>query len=310
MSHPLRFGLMLPQGSASWAQTVEVAQAADEHGFHSIHCVDHFVGIPMDTTPCLEGWTEIAALAGVTRRVRLGHLVLCVSYRSPALLAKMAATLDVISSGRMIVGLGAGWHSGEYEQYGYEFPPIGVRLGQLGETLAILRSMWTAERTTITGRHFSIRDAACFPKPVQARLPILIGGGGEKVLLKHVARHADIWNNLGVSHRDVAEKRKVLDAHCRMVGRDPAEIVTSQQCLAAISTDRAEAARRSESIVRALGFLDAAPELALLGTPDEIRGRVDANRALGVTSFIMTLGRKTEPEDVRLFGREVIAAFA
>ena len=310
MTHPIRFGVMLPQWGATWSRAVEVAQAADEAGFESVHCVDHLVGFPMDTLPGLESWTEISAIAAVTRRVRLGHLVLCVSFRSPALLAKMAATLDVISNGRMILGLGAGWYAGEYEQYGYAFPPIATRLGQLGDTLAILRAMWSTERATVEGRHFQVRNAACAPKPVQARLPILIGGGGEKVLLRLVARWADVWNNLGIAHREVAAKRAVLDAHCRALGRDPSEIVTSQQTLAAIALDRAEAQRRTQAVMRALGFLDGAPDLALCGMPDEIRARVEANRELGVTYFIMTLGLQTDPEDVRLFGREVIAAYA
>src|SRR5581483_12374033 len=178
------------------------------------------------------------------------HQVLCVSYRSPALLAKMAASLDVISGGRVIVGLGAGWHEPEYRQYGYDFPPIATRLAQLGETLEILRRMWTEERATFTGRHFRVEGAVCDPKPVQRPLPIMIGGGGERVLLRHVARHADIWNNLGAYHGDVARKRDILAGHCRAIGRNPAEIVVSQQTLAAVATDRAEAARRTERVFK------------------------------------------------------------
>lgn len=309
MSHPIRFGVMLPQIGSSWQQAREVAHAADEVGFDSVWCIDHFVPLPIDTDPCFEAWTEITAIAALTRRVRVGHLVLCVSFRSPTLLAKMAATLDHVSNGRLTLGLGAGWHAGEYEQYGYEFPSIATRLEQLGETLGILRAMWTQERTTFAGRHFRVADAVASPKPVQPRLPILIGGGGERVLLRLVATHADVWNNLGVNHAAVAAKRDVLLGHCRAVGRDPTDIVISQQCLAAIATDRADAQRRTERVFQALGFLDSSPELALCGTPDEIRARVEKNRALGITSFIMTLGRKTDPEDVRLFGREVVAAY-
>ena len=310
MSHPIRFGLMLPQVGSEWSRTREVAQAADESGFDSVWCIDHFVGIPMDEEPCFEAWTEITAVAALTRRVRLGHLVLCVSFRAPTLLAKMAATLDHVSGGRLILGLGAGWHAAEYEQYGYPFPPVGTRLAQLGETLTILRRMWTEPRVTFHGRHFRVENAPCNPKPVQPRLPILVGGGGERVLLRLVAQHADVWNNLGVNHADVARKREVLAAHCRAIGRDPEEIVVSQQTLAAIATDHEEARRRGEAIFRALGFLDASPDLALVGTPDEIRRRVEQNRALGISMFIMTLGRRTDPEHVRLFGREVIAAYA
>src|SRR6185503_20172464 len=158
MATRVQFGLCLPQFTDDWAQAREVAQAAEEAGFDSVWCVDHLIGIPFEQEPILEGWTEITAVAAATRRIRVGHLVLCVSYRPPALLAKMAASLDVISGGRLIVGLGAGWHQSEYGQYGYDFPSIGTRLGQLGETLEILRRMWTEERTTFAGRHFRVED--------------------------------------------------------------------------------------------------------------------------------------------------------
>jgi F420-dependent oxidoreductase-like protein len=305
----LHFGVVLPQFDTTWNHAREVALAAEEAGLDSVWCVDHFIGIPDERQPVFEGWTEIAAIAAITRRVRLGHLVLCVSYRSPSLVAKMAATLDVVSEGRLIAGLGAGWYLPEYEQYGYPFPPIGTRLAQLGEALEILRRMWTEERATFEGRHFAVRGAVCEPKPVQRRLPILIGGGGEKVLLRLVARHADIWNNLGAYHDEVARKREILAGHCRAIGRDPSEIVVSQQTLAAVATDRSEAARKTARLREELGFLDASTELSLTGTPEEIRARVERNRALGVTAFIMSFGRRTDPEDVRLFGTQIAAAY-
>jgi F420-dependent oxidoreductase-like protein len=305
----IHFGLALPQFAASWNQAREVALAAEEAGLDSVWCVDHLVGIPIDRQPVLEGWTEMAAVAAITRRVRLGHQVLCVSFRPPALLAKMAATLDQISNGRLIVGLGAGWHEPEYRQYGYDFPPIGARLAQLGETLEILRRLWTEESATFEGRHFAVRDAVLEPKPAQRRLPIMVGGGGERVLLRHVARHADLWNNLGAYHGEVAHKREVLAGHCRALGRDPSEIGVMQQTLAAVAPDRAAAARKTEQVFDELGFLDGSPELALTGTPAEIHARVERNRELGVTGFVMSFGRRIDPEDVRLFGREIVAAY-
>ena len=305
----IRFAVCLPQFDASWSEVVEVAQAADEAGFDSVFAVDHFVGFPVEETPIFEGWTEMTAVAAVTRRIRIGHQVLCIGYRSPALLAKMTATLDVISGGRLIVGLGAGWHEREYAEYGYPFPPIGTRLQQLDETCIILRAMWSEERATFIGRQFAVRDAVCSPKPVQRRVPVMIGGGGERVLLRHVARHADIWNNLGAYHADVARKREVLVQHCRAVGRDPAEIVVSQQTLAAIGTDAADARRRTAQVFEELGFLDGAPELALTGTPDDIRARVEKNRALGVTAFTLSFGRRPDAEQVHRFGREIVAAY-
>jgi F420-dependent oxidoreductase-like protein len=305
----VHFGVVLPQFGATWTQAREVAHAADEAGLDSVWVVDHLIGIPIEQDPVFESWTEITAIGALTQRVRIGQIVLCVSFRHPALLAKMAATLDQVTGGRLIVGLGAGWHPGEYAQYGYDFPPIGTRLRQLDEACQILRRMWTEERTTFAGRHYRVQDAVLGPKPAQPRLPLMLGGGGEKVMLRLVAQHADVWNNLGAYHGEVAHKREVLLRHCRDVGRDPAEILVTQQTLAAIAMDRTDAARRTDKVVAELGFLDATPDLALTGTPDEIRARVEKNRALGISGFVMSFGRRTDPEHVRLFAREVAAAY-
>lgn len=305
----VHFGVVLPQFNASWSQARELAQAADESGFDSVWVVDHLVSVLNEAESVLEAWTEITAIGAVTQRVRVGQQVLCVSFRHPPLLAKMAATLDHVTGGRLILGLGAGWHPGEYTQYGYPYPPMGTRLRQLDEACHVLRRLWTDERTTFEGRHFQVRDAVSDPKPVQARLPLMIGGGGERIMLRLVARHADVWNNLGVYHGEAAHKHAVLLEHCRAIGRDPAEILITQQTLAAIAMDRTDAARRSQKVLAELGFLDGAPALALLGTPDEIRSRVEQNRALGLSGFLMSFGRGADPEHVRLFAREVVAAY-
>src|SRR5436309_9933924 len=163
----VRFGVCLPQFGVTWSQAREVAQAADEAGFDSVWVVDHFVNLPDESVGVLEAWTETVAAAAITRQVRIGQLVLCVSYRPPALLAKMAATLDQVCGGRLIVGLGAGWHQIEYEQYGYPFRPIGTRLAQLGEVLEILREITRKEMIKQVRQHFRVRHAVCDPKPVQ-----------------------------------------------------------------------------------------------------------------------------------------------
>src|SRR5262245_11953831 len=195
MARKIRFGITLPQFGESWAQVQEFALLADEVGFDSVWVADHFFGV--GSADPLEAWTEITAVAAVTRRVELGFLVLCNSYRPPALLAKMAVTLDQISSGRLILGYGAGWFVQEYEAYGYDYPDIRTRLAQFEEGLVILKRMWTEDAPTFRGRHYHIENARCLPRPTRApHPPILIGGSGEKVLLRLVARHADIWNNL------------------------------------------------------------------------------------------------------------------
>jgi alkanesulfonate monooxygenase SsuD/methylene tetrahydromethanopterin reductase-like flavin-dependent oxidoreductase (luciferase family) len=162
----------------------------------------------------LEAWTLLAALARETRRTRVGVLVTCNSYRNPALLAKMAATVDVLSGGRLIHGIGAGWFADEYEGYGYEFPDVATRLAQLDESLRVQRLLWAAERPSFDGRSYRLREAWCEPRPVQRpHPPILIGGGGEKILLRLVARHAAMWNCPG-EPAELARKIATLRAHC------------------------------------------------------------------------------------------------
>jgi len=304
----VKFGFTLPQWGASWTEVKETAQLADEVGFDSVWVADHFLGVGGEDP--LEAWTEMTAVAAVTRRIELGFLVLCNSYRPPALLAKMAATFDLVAGGRLILGYGAGWFVQEYEAYGYEFPSIRTRLEELEEGLEILRRMWTEEAATFHGVHYHIENARCWPPPVRKpHPPLLIGGAGEKVLLKLVARYADIWNNLGAFHAEVKDKLDVLRGHCQKVGRSFDEIEVSQQTIGAIGLSKAEANQRTEGVHQEMGFLTGAPDLCPTGTPDEIVERLKRSVAMGITTFIISFGRHVTAESVRLFGREVIPAF-
>jgi F420-dependent oxidoreductase-like protein len=308
MSQRIKFGVSLPQFGSTWSEVKEAALLAESSGFDSAWVADHFFGVGSDDP--LEAWTEMSAVAAITDRIEIGFLVLCNSYRPPALLAKMAATFDHISSGRLILGYGAGWFVGEYEAYGYDFPDVRTRLAQLEEGLQILKRMWTEDAPSFAGTHYRLDGARCRPKPVrQPHPPILIGGGGEKVLLRLVAQYADVWNNLGAFHRDLPHKLAVLRAHCVRVGRDVATIEVSQQTLGAIALSRDEAARRTAAAHNELGFLTGAPELCPTGTPDEIVARLRASLAMGITSFVISFGRGSPLDEMRLFGREVIPAF-
>src|SRR5437879_13115085 len=160
----VKFGLTLPQFGASWSEVKEIASLADEVGWDSVWVADHFLGVGSDDP--LEAWTQMSAVAAITRRVELGFLVLCNNYRPPALLAKMAATFDQIADGRLILGYGAGWFVMEYEAYGYEFPPVRTRLAQLEEGLQVLKAMWTEEQPTFHGRYDHIDNARCLPRPL------------------------------------------------------------------------------------------------------------------------------------------------
>jgi F420-dependent oxidoreductase-like protein len=289
---------------------VRVARACDRLGFDSVWAVDHFFGIPDANVPLFEGWTEIAALAGVTSRVRLGHLVLCVSYRLPSVLAKMAATLDQATNGRFILGMGAGWHQYEYQAYGIPFPRVATRLEQLDEALTIVRKMWTEEPASFSGKHFQIAGAHCRPRPVQTpHPPILIGGTGERVLLRLVARHANIWNNLGVAHREMPHKLDVLRRHCDAVKRDFDEIEISQQTIAAVGAGEAEARRVTDAIRAELPFLSGGDDLSITGTPDECIERVRKSVAMGLTTLVMSFGRAPSVEMLELFAERVMPAF-
>jgi len=308
MSRKVKFGVTLPQFGATWPEIEEIALLADEVGFDSVWVADHFLGVGSEDP--LEAWTEMTAVAALTKRIEIGFLVLCNSYRPPALLAKMATTFDTISNGRLILGYGAGWFVQEYEAYGYEYPHIRTRLEQLEEGLEILKRMWTEETPTFHGVHYHIENARCWPKPVRKpHPPILIGGGGEKILLKLVARYADIWNNLGMHHAKIGGKLAVLRSHCEKAGRAFAEIEISQQTIGAIALDKEEARRRTEAVHQEVGFLTGAPALCPTGMPGEIVERLKKSIAMGITTFIVSFGRHATAESLRLFGKEVLPAF-
>jgi F420-dependent oxidoreductase-like protein len=207
---------------------VDLAQAAEAAGFDLITVMDHFYQIgPVgaEEEPMLEAYTTLGALSARTERVLLGTMVTGVTYRNPALLAKIITTLDVLSKGRAVLGIGAAWNESEHQGYGFEFPPIGRREDRLEEALTIAKAMFTQERPTFTGTYFSIDRALNQPRPIQPGGPkILVGGRGEKRTLKLAARFADMTNWFG-SLEEAAPHLKILDAHCETVGRDPAEIL-------------------------------------------------------------------------------------
>src|SRR5262245_45947477 len=182
----MHFGVTLPQIKRPWADTQAVALEVDELGFHSVWFNDHLYGVPMPHLPILEAWTALTAVGALTQRVELGTLVTPVGFRNPALLAKMAATLDQITGGRVIVGLGSGWFQSEFAGYGMPFPALKDRLEQLDETATILKLLWSEAQPTFEGKHYRLESTYCEPKPAR-RPPILIGGGGEKVLLRLAA---------------------------------------------------------------------------------------------------------------------------
>jgi F420-dependent oxidoreductase-like protein len=228
MTYPIRFGIQTRQQYTRWTELLTLWQEIDTLGYDTAWGSDHFLPIFSDPTgPCLEGWTALAALAMATQRVRLGLMVTGNTYRHPAVLAKMATTVDIISGGRLILGLGAGWFELEHQEYGIPFHTTGGRLRLLDESLQVIKLLWTQEHANFDGRHFKLENASFNPKPIQIpHPPILIGAGGEKVALGIVARHAQMWNSFGTPEV-FRSKIARLEEHCRRIGRDPATIEKS-----------------------------------------------------------------------------------
>jgi F420-dependent oxidoreductase-like protein len=304
------FSVQTPIEGATFDALARHWQAAEKLGYDSAWLDDHFYGV---VTPqwddSLECWTLMAALARETTTLRFGALVGCNGYRHPALVAKMAASLDHIGGGRLEFGIGAGWYEQEFLAYGYDFPPVGTRLAQLGEALEIFRRMWTEEKATFAGRHHRVREAWCNPKPLQKpHPPILIGGGGEKILLRLVARYADRWN-FGGTVEQFRRKVAVLESHCRALGRDPAAIEKTWFGNVLIEPDEERLRRRLEKRAARGGFATEMDKSGLVGTPAQVIERIRAYVAEGVTHFIGMFGRVERLEATELFAREVMPAF-
>lgn len=228
----LRFGIKTPPQHTTWEAMKSVWQAADQvEVFESAWTFDHFYPLIGDKNgPCMESWVSLTALAASTRRLRVGCMVNAVPYRHPAVLANMAAALDIVSGGRLDLGLGAGWYEQEADAYGITLGPTKARLDRLEEAVEVVVRLLSQEETTFTGRFFQLNDARCAPKgPQRPHPPIVIGGSGEKRLLRIAAEWAQHWNLAFAAPETFKRKREALLAHCEAVGRDPSEIVCSVQ---------------------------------------------------------------------------------
>lgn len=204
-------------------------RTADGLGFEAVWNYDHFYGLVENTKPTYEGWTTLAAMAVVIRQARVGCMVTGVTYRNPAILAKMAVTVDHISGGRMDFGIGAGWHEAEHRGYGIEFPGPGTRVAMLDEALTVIRRLWTEESVTFAGRFFTLEDALCEPKPIQRPHPPIVIGGSQPKMLRVIARHADEWNMPSQGPAEWGEANTRLDEACAEVGRNPGDVGRSAQ---------------------------------------------------------------------------------
>ena len=314
------FGTFIPQGwkmelagiadpQAKWAKAVEVSVLAEELGYDSLWVYDHFHNVPVPAHETMfEAWTTLAAISQRTTRIHLGQMVGCAPYRNPALLAKITSNIDVISGGRLDLGIGAGWYEHEYKAYGYGFPPAADRIRMLRETVEIIKLMWSEPDATYEGRFFSVDGAQCDPKPVQQpHPPILIGGGGEQLTLRVVARHAD-RSNFGGNPAEFAHKCEVLKGHCDAVGRDYDEITKTwspEMFLRSTEQEIVDAGSRS--------FwgepFDSWSAGNLVGTPEQVCEKIRTYLDLGCEGFIPWASDYPDTESMTLFAEQVMPEF-
>lgn len=273
-----------PTPSQAFGDVLRLAEHVERTGWDGVWYADHFMPNAADTsTPWPEAWITLAALGARVPRVRIGTLVAGNTYRHPAVLAKMAATLDHITEGRVVLGLGSGWQENEHRQYGIPFYTVAERLQRLDEACQVIKKLFTEREASFDGRFYQLDRASLEPKPVQQPLPLLIGGGGERVTLRITARYADEWNVWGTPEI-LEQKMAVLDGHCRDIGRDPAQIKRTAVALLFMSDDAGYLDRMRSAKIQ---------QPHLIGTPDEIRDRVARYHELGVDELIVpdfTLG--------------------
>lgn len=280
----MHIGVVLPQVSADWDLCLDWARHAEDVGADSVWVVDHVLGFPPERG-ILEAWSLMAGLSAATERVEIGPQVLCQSFRNPALLAKMAATTDRMSKGRLRVLIGTGWMDAEYRQYGWDFPPPGVRIEQLREAVQILKALLGPhEAFTFAGKHYSTQDAVNLPLPVQQPLPVEIGGGGDR-LLRTVATMADGWNCPSAILGIVENRVERLRTECERAGRSMGDLRLSLQIVCAVGDD--EAAQHP-------GLQMFGPERGIVGSVDQAAARVRELQSLGFTDFncIVPPGRR------------------
>jgi F420-dependent oxidoreductase-like protein len=286
---------------------VDIARTAEDSGFSSVSVMDHLHQIPgvgPRTNWMLEGPTVLAALAARTDRIALGLLVGGVMYRNPALMAKITTTIDVISGGRAVLGLGAGWFEEEHLAYGYEFPPLKERFEHLEDALRIARAMFTEEEPTVEGTHHSVRNVLNNPRPLRGDIPILIGGSGERKTLRLVAQYADGSNLFGDLER-TRHLLGVLERHCEDVGRDPAEITKTRMATVVIAPTHDEAQRRVEALS------DSARERlamnGLVGDPGEVAEQAQPFLDAGLDGLTFSMPEVHDLEQVALAGETLSA---
>lgn len=307
----LDIGVYVPQVGFSYQEILTRALRCEELGIGSLWLYDHLYGPGVPNLPSLEAWTLATALLSSTERLRVGHMVLCNQFRHPAVLAKMATTLDQVSGGRLELGIGSGSIEDEHHRTGLEWGTFAERSERLEETLEILTQAFANEVIDFAGRHYTVRDMPVIPGPVQQpRPPIIVGGVGEKYTLPLVARYADVWNVPTYALGELAHKVSVLRSICADIGRDPATIVLSIEAVMALAPDDASLSKVREVAERRFGGPGfGLHEGGLIGTPPVIVARLKELQALGFQQFVLFTHDRASDETLELLASKVIAEF-
>jgi alkanesulfonate monooxygenase SsuD/methylene tetrahydromethanopterin reductase-like flavin-dependent oxidoreductase (luciferase family) len=303
-------GIYLPQVGFTWGELRDRVVACDRAGIESIWLMDHFYPPAMPQVPSFEAWTTATALAAVTERIRIGHLVLAHGFRHPALLAKMAITLDHVSGGRLDLGIGSGSYAQEFGEVGLPYGSAAERASALDESLAIVKRLFTEPVVDFAGEHYRLAALPSLPRPVQSpHPPIHVGGAGPRRTLPVVARHADVWNCPTYALDVLPARRARLDAECRRIGRDPATLRTTEEAVLALAPRRdAVDAARAAALRRFAGPGWAFETAGYCGTPDDVLERLAARRRLGIDGVVFFLHDRGAAETIRLLASEVVPA--
>jgi F420-dependent oxidoreductase-like protein len=307
----LRFGIQTPNQQTTWDDLLATWKEAETLGFDSAWVFDHFIPIFGDQEDaCLEGWTALAALAAETSRMRIGVLVTGVTYRNPALLAKMATTVDHVSHGRLLFGIGAGWFEAEHKAYGFPFGTPRERADKLAEALQVIRKLWTEDHPSFAGKHYRLEKAPYQPPNVQKpHPPIVIGGQGKRWIVPLVARYGDSWNAVGgLTPDQIRERRRIIEDECRKIGRSPCPSDVSVLVPLVAITNIPLAGPAVRLGARAIVRKEVAQSI-LAGSAGAIRDRLQAYADAGVNEVILSLRPPFNRDLLRQFAQEIMPSF-
>jgi F420-dependent oxidoreductase-like protein len=304
----IRFGIHSGQQNTDFNSYLQLWRSVEDLGFDWASVFDHFLPIQSDPEgPCFDGLTLLSAMAAHTSRIRCGVIVVGVTYRNPAVLANIATTIDHVSGGRLELGLGAAWYQMEHEEYGISFPRIGRRIRMLGESIKIVRSLWTEDRTNFAGRYYTLSDALCEPKPIQKpHPPLWVGGAGEQLTLHVVAESADGWNTFLMPEEAYQHKLDVLAEHCSTVGREPNDIRKQLVLQAVVGESEGDVESRIRELASARGVdPDRLRSLALVGTPEQCAERLLSYVRMGVGDFLIGARMPADLATLELVAKKV-----